>query len=313
MSAHPKRNKSFENMQNYTPEIDFVVPMVFADDPQWQRALREYGDGDNAVRWRSWGTEELMLRRVRKHLPWLRTIHILLASESQVCPWMLRLADTPGPALHFVFHPDFIEPPFYPCFVSRTIEMFLHRIPGLAEQFIYANDDMFPLSDLKPEQFFRNGKPCQFVREKPFPKNPNLFELACQHGLNMVAGVFGRHYTNTWLRNGHTFQPILLTTCRAVWASCGKEIRATIAPKRDDKAPNQYIYFYYQHLSGHYVADAPRRKFVSIRKVTTEQLRNILTAPDAGIVCVNDHEDVTNWEAYAEVTRQCLARGLFID
>jgi hypothetical protein len=33
--------------------------------------------------------------------------------------------------------------------------MFLHRIPGLSERFIYGNDDMFPLSQLEPEDFFR--------------------------------------------------------------------------------------------------------------------------------------------------------------
>lgn len=62
--------------------------MVFPEDRKWQadldgaRGFRENAAGE--VRYRSWGTEELLIRCIRKNLPWIRTIHVILARPSQV-------------------------------------------------------------------------------------------------------------------------------------------------------------------------------------------------------------------------------------
>ena len=66
--------------------IDFVVPMVFPQDAEWKRSFARYHNNDALanVRFRSWGTEELLIRCVLRFMPWVRTIHILLASESQL-------------------------------------------------------------------------------------------------------------------------------------------------------------------------------------------------------------------------------------
>jgi hypothetical protein len=45
-------------------------------------------------------------------------------------------------------------PEHLPTFNSTSIESHLHRIPGLAEHFIYANDDMFLGAPVAPEDFF---------------------------------------------------------------------------------------------------------------------------------------------------------------
>ena len=42
-----------------------------------------------------------------------------------------------------------------PCFNSVTIEMYVHKIPGLAEKYLLANDDMFFASPLEPSFFFQ--------------------------------------------------------------------------------------------------------------------------------------------------------------
>ena len=49
---------------------------------------------------------------------------------------------------------------YLPTFNSHTIEMNLHRIKGLSEQFVYFNDDMFINKPMKPRDFFVHGKPC---------------------------------------------------------------------------------------------------------------------------------------------------------
>ena len=75
--------------------IDYIVPMVFPQDRAWQANLRQlYGRTYNAasamadVRYRTWGTEHLLIRCVKRFMPWLHDIIILLAQESQWQPWM---------------------------------------------------------------------------------------------------------------------------------------------------------------------------------------------------------------------------------
>lgn len=46
-----------------------------------------------------------------------------------------------------------------PTFNSLSIETFIWRIKGLADQFVYFNDDMFLIRPLEPEDWFYKGRP----------------------------------------------------------------------------------------------------------------------------------------------------------
>ena len=43
----------------------------------------------------------------------------------------------------------------------------MHRIPGLSEQFVYFNDDMFLLKRTSETDFFRNGFPVDMLALQP--------------------------------------------------------------------------------------------------------------------------------------------------
>ena len=49
-----------------------------------------------------------------------------------------------------------------PTFNSQAIESRLHRIPGLAEHFLYLNDDVFLGRPVPPEMFFTPGGLTRF-------------------------------------------------------------------------------------------------------------------------------------------------------
>ena len=299
--------------------IDLVIPMVFPQDPKWQAEYRRLHGGCPAashVRWRSWGTEELLVRCCFKYMPWLRCIYLLLAGEGQVQEWMRdRSADAEGTAagadakrtvVRVVFHRDFIPEKYLPCFTSPTIEMFLRNIPGLSEHFIYGNDDMFPLSPLSADDFFRGGLPCQHLTEHPFPVRPNLFQRKCLNQQNMIAAPFGKHYTKTWLKNGHSLQPMLLSTCREVWERYGSEIRKYLSPiTRTEHSYSQYIYPLYQYYTGKYADHAPWQKYLGA-KTTLQELIDAIRDPHAGIVCVNDNEGIHDWQCRSELVRTAI-------
>jgi hypothetical protein len=46
-----------------------------------------------------------------------------------------------------------------PSFNSRSIETVLYRIPDLAEQFVYLNDDFMLIKPVRAEDWFRDGRP----------------------------------------------------------------------------------------------------------------------------------------------------------
>lgn len=297
-----------------TTDIDIVIPMVFPQDPVWQMEYRRChsGDATKIVRWRSWGTEELLVRCVTEYMPWANRIYLLLASESQVQGWMRRMKAA-NEKLKIVFHREFIPAKYLPCFTSPCIEMFLHRIPGLSEHFIYGNDDMFPLSPLGAEDFFRPAAdgteatgllPCQHLTEKTFPANPGIFQRKCLNQQNMVAGAFGKHYDKTWLKNGHSMAPMLKSVCEEVWRRHGDEIRRHLSPmKRDEHSYSQYVYVLYQHFAGLHVDYAPKQQYLG-SDMQANELSAAIRDANAGIVCMNDDEHISGWERMAEVAKR---------
>ena len=147
-------------------DIDAVVTYVDCSDPEWQERKRaalgaaEMSTLDvRSERYNGTSAEvctclTLMLR----NMPWLRRVHVV-AMRPQV-PACLR----PGGSLHghlatgriaMVYH-DQIFAADHPkhTFDSCAIESRLHYIPGLAETFLYSNDDMYVLKPLPPSLFF---------------------------------------------------------------------------------------------------------------------------------------------------------------
>lgn len=310
-------------------DIDYVVLMIFPQDMKWRHDyLSEngmYRDSKQSMgnpRYRTWGTENLLIKCIRKNLPWIRTIHIILARESQA-EYLNRdngangQDNTLNPSttkIHFVYHRDIMPKEVLPTFNSRAIEMYLHRIPGLADFFLYGNDDMFPLSPMGKEDFFRevaigqnaniskssnNDKetavlPCLHYTKKAF--NPNkAFHLACMNGLNFVAAEFGKHYSTEWMHIGHNVVPMLRSTCEMFWQRWPKEMEASVTKYRQIKNYNQYIYSWWHILSGQYVDYKQARSYISTDYSANEIIDTIRTTD--GLLCINDNEaidDITN-------------------
>ena len=271
--------------------------MVFHDDELWRadfaKTNREYNEDNlcDFVRFRSWSTEHLLIRCVKKYMPFVRNIYVLLARESQKQAWM----DEEG--IVVVYHREFIPDKFLPTFNSCAIEMFLHRIPGLSERFIYGNDDMFPLGMLSEQDFFEGNIPCQHHGEKPFPEKPNIFHLSCLSGVNFVAKEFGKKYTATLLKGGHGLTPMLKSTWEYLWKRGGSEIEASVSAFREPRNFNQWICPWWHHHAGNYINRTPKCVYVSTKN-SVEEVVKAISDKDAGIVCVNDNEIVKDYMIY---------------
>lgn len=158
--------------------IDFVFLWCSGSDPKFARqkntrmrqstpALIDDNIGD--IRYIQHDELRFALRSVYRYAPWAR--HIFLVTNHQRPSW---LADYP--TISIVDHTEFIPANILPTFSSIGIEMYLDRIPGLSEHFIYANDDTMLNRSLEQRDFFsEEGKPMVWMykpsRKSFTPKN----------------------------------------------------------------------------------------------------------------------------------------------
>lgn len=146
-------------MQNakFSEEIDFVLTWVDGNDPEWIAEKQKYSGktsyGNSAIRFRDWENLHFWFRGVEKFAPWVRKIHLI------TCGHFPKWLNREHPKLHLVRHEDYIPRECLPTFSANPIEIFIHRIPTLAEKFVLFNDDMFLTNNVKPTDFFTRGLP----------------------------------------------------------------------------------------------------------------------------------------------------------
>ena len=133
--------------------MDIIIAYVDGQDPVWQKDYEVYMNAPVlAKRFRDWGTLPYLFRGIQYRMPFIENVFLVVSHESQVPEWVDR------DNVKVVLHKDYIPQEYLPTFNSTTISLFLHRIPGLGEQYLYFNDDIFPVGECRPEDYFRNGK-----------------------------------------------------------------------------------------------------------------------------------------------------------
>lgn len=235
-------------------EIDFVVTWVDMDDPKWKAEFSNYsGKIDNSVnelseaRFRDYGFLKYWFRGVDKFAPWVRKIHFVTSGQKP--DWL----DTSNPKLNLVSHEQYIPQEYLPVFNSNLIEIYMHKISDLSEQFVYFNDDFFIIDQLSPERFFEKGLPKDIAA---FRKNTGLsqFEKMLKNNIRLINKHFDKKEVlkkDAWkwydpsygsrgrlnhllkyyskfitLRTHHNAQPFLKSTFEDVWNHCGEELTA---------------------------------------------------------------------------------------
>jgi hypothetical protein len=137
--------------------IDLVYTWVDGSDPRLQAERSRYGESVPdahrsalaAARWRNRDELRYSLRSMQSFASWIR--HIWIVTADQVPDWL----DPAVPGLTVVSHREiFTDPSVLPTFNSHAIESQLHHIDGLAEHYLYANDDVFLGRPMRPDHFF---------------------------------------------------------------------------------------------------------------------------------------------------------------
>lgn len=320
-------------------KIDIVIPWVDSSDPEWQAQKKKYSpqvtinDDDREIRYRDWNNLQYVFRSIEKFAPWINKVHFV--TYGHLPKWL----NVNAPKLHIVRHENFIPEEYLPLFSSHIIELNMHMIEGLSEQFIYFNDDIFLLKMTKPEDFFKNGLPCDvnipnlvlpdfttfspivfntvayinkhFSKRKQMKKSPGKY-------FNLKYGIVGFCMTlffsywqgYTGFYNHHLAVPYLKSTLEEVW----KKERATLEKTcqhrfRDNADVNQYIFRFWQLASGNFVPGSLKGKYYLVSSDNRKILKYI-NKRKGKMICINDAEFTGDFGTVKEQINNALNRIL---
>ena len=120
------------------------------EDPKWKAEFAKYSgkkenekNGVSEARFRDYGFLKYWFRGVEKFAPWVRKIHFVTSGQKP--EWL----DENNPKINLVNHKDYIPAEFLPTYNSVVIERYLHKIPDLAEHFVYFNDDFYIINNIR--------------------------------------------------------------------------------------------------------------------------------------------------------------------
>ncbi|MCR4827906.1 MAG: hypothetical protein K5864_00400 [Bacteroidales bacterium] len=263
--------------------MDAIITYVNGLDPEWQANYRQFAPStDKLKRFRDWGTLPYLLRGIEANMPFVENIFLVVARESQVPQWVDRSR------LNIVLHSDIIPQNLLPVFNSCTIEMFLHRTPRLAEEFIYFNDDMFPLAPSSAADFFPGGKPSIGMSRHLFAGN--LYKQQCRTSDRMARKALGLNPSLLFLRPQHICSPMLKSQCEEAYQKLEADILATASPLRTATNPNQYLFLDYMYHKGLLTARRLSNKHISQGVWSAEKIAHYIEHPQTTLACINDVE-----------------------
>lgn len=300
------------------------------DDQEWKAEFERYSNrqtneknGVSEARFRDYGFLKYWFRGVEKFAPWVRKIHFV--TSGQAPEWL----DTSNPKLNMVSHRDFVPAEFLPTFNSVVIERYMHRIPGLADRFVYFNDDFYIINHISPERFFKNGLPRDIA---VFQYNPSWSQWyrRIKNNIRIINRHFDKRvvmarYHDKWfdqsygfrarwnyilkpygkfitLRTPHNAQPYLKSTFEEVWDAAGEELTATSVNrfrKVTDYTPE--LFRTWQICKGNF---EPLNTYADTKMfpllIKSKQAVKAIYNQSYNLVCINDNVKIPNYSEVME-------------
>ena len=316
--------------------IDIVVTWVDMNDPKWKEEFNRYSanprNEENGIidaRFRDYGLLKYWFRGMEKFAPWVRKIHFVTSGQRP--EWL----DVTNPKLHLVDHKDFIPSEYLPTYNSVVIERYMHLIPGLADRFVYFNDDFYILRPLPIERFFKGGLPCDIA---VFQYNPawSQWYKTLKNSIRLINRNFSKKevmkkYREKWfspeygkkgrpnrlysllpdfttLRVHHNAQPYLRETFHKVWEAEEAELLRTSANRfRDSSDYSPELFRTWQICEGNFepyntYKDTKMFPLMVKPKQAVKAIRN----QEYSLVCLNDNKNIRNYDRLMEEIREAF-------
>jgi len=280
--------------------VDVVYTWVDGSDPAWNAAREQRLAGvtgtartrESSGQARFIAHDELRYSFRSLHLfaPWVRRIHLVTAG--QVPDWL----DTDHPMVNLVDHAQILPAEGLPTFNSHAIETSLHRIDGLAEHFVYFNDDFLLGRPLRPETLFTASGLCATYFS---PMTIGLtdapdaapFLKAAWNNRALLQEAFGAVTTRNLAHAPYAHRVSVLEELTERFP---EPLAATArSPFRSDTdvATLSSLAQHYALLTGKAYAAEPSLAFVNLSNADVERQLTRVLDRDQDFICLADHHD----------------------
>ncbi len=302
-------------------KIDFVITWVDGNDPVWQADKSKYSPNGGDVRparYREWDQLKYWFRSIELYAPWVNKIHFV--TYGHLPEWL----DTSNPRLHIVNHSDFIPKEFLPVFNSTAIEIHLHRIPGLSEQFVYFNDDFYLMKECRESDFFVNGLPVDEAFFLPvIPHNDDMYFYHLYNDYSVYSRYFNRsdfyghiikYLHPRFIRNNflqllakskyirplHYPKSFLKSSFETVWKDHGDILNGTARAKFRSITDNSPELFRgYQIITGKFHPAYKRKSAILVTTSDYEKASSVIESGKYKFFVLND-SDIDDFETAKE-------------
>ncbi|MCX3059192.1 stealth conserved region 3 domain-containing protein [Streptomyces beihaiensis] len=282
--------------------IDAVYTWVDDSDPRWQerRAARraELGlapeaAGDESARFRNRDELRYSLRSLAMFAPWVRKVY--LVTDDQTPEWL----DTDHPGIEVVSHSRiFADQDNLPTFNSHAIESQLHRIEGLAEHFLYLNDDVFFGRPVGAELFFQsNGASRFFWSPTTVPLGEATEEdegyfAAAKNNRRLLEDRFGTTVANSFLHAPHALRKSVLERITEEFAEAAERTAATPLRGWQDISVPSSLHHHYGYLTGTAIPGGIRCAYANVGAYDRHpELTRLLTLRRHDVFCLGEAPD----------------------
>ena len=298
----PMRN--YASMLNHPHEmiqrapIDLVFTWVNSDDPEWQKLYLEHSpdverDGTSLSRFHSRDELKYALRSWDTYAPFIRKIYVV--SNCSPPDWL----DTDQERLTWVPHEEILPASALPTFSSHAIETSLHKIPGLADLFIYSNDDFLLTRDAYPSDFyFPNGiakvrlEPYGMVNGQVTDGQPDYLNGA-RNANKLVEQEFG---VSTTQLVTHSPQPLRKDVLNELDAKFGETLDRTAHNKfraTNDVAVTGYLHAHFAIAVGKAISDTTPVQLIQQNHRFRKIFSDLMTSKEENkplplSICLND-------------------------
>jgi hypothetical protein len=285
--------------------VDVVYTWVDGEDPVWNQAredrlagLAGSGAADTARTRESSGQARFLsrdelrysLRSIHLFAPWVRRIHLVTAG--QVPAWL----DPEHPMVNLVDHRDILPADALPTFNSHAIETSLHRIDGLAEHFVYFNDDFFLGRPVRPEAWFSPaGLPATFLATATvgltdLPDSPPYLKAAWNNR-RLLQDAFGRVLTHNLAHVPYPHRRSVLDELTERFPEAlATTARSPFRSDTDVSTLSSLAQHYGLMTGASYVGEASRAYINLSNSDLGWQLKKALRR-DQDFICLADHHD----------------------